>query len=98
MELNRCQNSIFEFGMQNAIQTAERQSVNLDISVHEVGIQSMNAESIYEVRISVDIANRSRCSSIRLVNRARQKVKNRIRNVNALLPLKFWRELLVTCV
>ena len=46
MELSRFHNSIFEFGMQIAIQNAERQSVNLEISCHEVRSQSMNAKAI----------------------------------------------------
>ena len=51
---------------------------------------------LLEFRIAVDKASQSCDPSIRQAKRARQKVKTRIGNVNALRPLKFWWELLKT--
>ena len=76
MDLYQCQNSVFfNSECKLAIRNAECQSMNPEMSFHEVKIQYGNAESIPECRLSVDKASQSCDSSIHQVKRARQKVK-----------------------
>ena len=77
------------------IQNAECQFLNPEMLIHEVKIQFRNAESTPEVRIAVDKERQSCNSSLHEVKCARQKVRTRIWNVNALWPLKFWRGLAI---
>ena len=78
----------------HAIRNAECQSMNPEMSFREVRIQSGNADSIPECNLSVEKASQSCDSSIHQVKKVKAESQNRIRNVNALRLLKFWRGIL----
>ena len=93
--------SKLSFRIRNAKMQSTMQKVNLRIQKCQFMKREFHREMqnpIPESRTAVDNANRSCGSSIHQVKCARQKVKNRIRNVNALRLLNFWRDLLATCV
>ena len=96
MELYQCQNSVFEFGMQTC-------NPECRMSIHESrNVISWRENSIRECRIhsGMQPVSWESQSIMRFVNSSSQTCKaesqNRIRNVNALLGLSVWRELLIT--